>query len=469
MLDEKRIKQIVNETINKVILENYKNKKYSIINEITIKDKWDKETNRWNGKLNSQTFDYLCKLDPTTKPNKVGRYANWILAKYNPNADFDRLKICLEWYADGVKRGVANRLGISNDINAYKTYEDFINTMNGIMHSNNSSMSNSEHNNRQKLEGQFKILGSNSTFEIIACKTFAAERYFGSGTEWCTVGNEYYFERYMNEGQLYIIYPKNGNEDLKMQFHFKSDSYADKHDNVYNIPLECIENTIKDENIRVQLLLLCKKVFSKFENYFITFEEKLQNAIQCLTNSEPLKNIFDVVGKFHYGFARVSLNDKWNFITQENNFISKQWFDDVKDFQEGFAVVELDLNFNFINQKGELISRQWFDYVKDFQEGFAVIRLDEKYNFINYKCGLISNQWFDYADMFYEGFAVIRLDGKYNFINQDGKLISSQWFDYADSFYDGFAVVVLNETPYLINTNGKLCSKNKKPINNVKK
>ena len=403
------------------LIERLEKKDGFLLNEITIKDKWQKESNKWQGKLDAETFEYLCSLDPTTNPNKVGRYANWILAKYNPNADFDTLKVCLEWYADGIKRGIINRLGISNDINAYKSYDEFISAMNGIMHSGDSGMSNSEYNNRQKLEGQFDILGSNSMFDIIACKTFAAERYFGSGTGWCTVANENYFNSYMKHGQLYIIYPKNGNEELKMQFHFESNSFADKDDNVYKEPFGCIKRTIQDENIQNELFELCQGIFPQHKGKFMSFEEAVNFVKQQLANGENPKNVFDNVGYFSEGFTIVDLKDKCNFINTESELLSDQWFDSVDNFREGFAKVKLNGKRNYINTEGNIISDQWFDDVSDFENGLGEVKLNDKYNLINKDGKLISNQWFDSVMYIEHKYWCVRIGNKYyDFVYNDG-------------------------------------------------
>ena len=367
----------MNKKINSVrsLMERLDKKCGILLNEISIRDKWQKEANKWQGKLDAQTFEKLCHLDPTSKGDNVGRYTNWILAKYNPSADFDRLKECLEWYADGVKRGIVNRLGISNDINAYKSYDEFISAMNGVMHSDGSSISNSEYNNRQKLVGQFEILGSNSMFDIIACKTFAAERYFGSGTEWCTVANEHYFNSYMREGPLYIIYPKNGNEELKMQFHFESNSYADKYDKVYGEPVECIENTIKDENIQTALFQLCKKVFPKYQlKFFLSFREKLQVIKQLLANGAYFDDVFDRVEYFYEGFAVVLLDGKWNFINQEGQLLSDRWYDAAGGFYNGFANVKLDGKHYKLDTSGRLHN---MNENKVYKKMKKVVRLTE--------------------------------------------------------------------------------------------
>ena len=271
MLSEKRIKNIIRETIDKLI----SNK--DCINEITIGQKYDIESKSNKTKLPFELFSKLCQLDPTTKTDKVGKYANWILAKYQPNVDLQALKIALEWYADGIKRNILQREGISPDINTYKSYEEFISVINNKMHSDSAQLSNTEVNHREKLKGQFEIIGSTSKFEIIKPLTFAAERYFGSDTEWCTVANESYFSSYMKKSPLYIVYPKDGNNDYKMQFHERTLSFADKNDNVYETISECIFSLFDEDNIQAnELRNLCKKIFNP-DSVGLTTEEKIES------------------------------------------------------------------------------------------------------------------------------------------------------------------------------------------------
>ena len=227
----------------------------SILNEISIRDKYEKETQTGKNRHSYDLFTKLCFLDPTTTENKVGKYSNWILQRYNPNTDVNALRRCMEWYADGIKRNILQRYGVSTDINSFGSYDELISTMEGIMKNDDSDMSSSEHNNRQKLEGQFRVLGSTSTYSVVQPLTFEAERYFGSGTAWCTVGNEDYFKQYTRRGSLFILYPKDGNKEKKMQFHFESDSFADYEDNVYENPIECMEDVIHNDEELSELKL----------------------------------------------------------------------------------------------------------------------------------------------------------------------------------------------------------------------
>jgi hypothetical protein len=444
----------------------------SILNEISIKDKYQMETQTGKNRHPYDLFTKLCQIDPTTKENKVGKYSNWLLQKYNPDTNLNVLRRCMEWYADGIKRNILQRYGVSTDINSFRTYDELISTMEGIMKSDDSDMSASEHNNRQKLEGQFKVLGSTSTYSVIQPLTFEAERYFGSGTEWCTVANKAYFDRYTNNGSLFILYPKDGNKEKKMQFHFESNSFADYEDDVYEQPLKCMENVIHNDEEMSELTELCKNIWKDKARLFMTFEECLPIAIQRLSDGESPKDVFDWIDDFSEGYARVELNEKWNFINQNGDLLSPNlWFDNTGSFREGFARVNLNGKWNFINRKGEIaFPKQWSDWTDDFNGGFARVKLNEKWNYINQNGEILTpNQWFDYAYDFNGGFAQVELNGKWNYINQNGEILTpNQWFDYVGPFREGFASVKLNGKYYYINGEGELYNENKKFIRNLR-
>ena len=224
-------------------------------------------------------------------------------------------------------------------------------------------------------------------------------------------------------------------------------------------------NKYKDMKINETVNKIVKNILIESQNN--RWKKLLASVEQRLANGEDYKDIFDYYYTFDNGFTKVWLNNKCNFINQENKLISNQWFDGCRDFDDnGFAMVWLNGEWNFINQKGRLISNQWFDGCDDFDDnGFAMVVLNYKRNLINKKGKLISNQWFDELDDFDDnGFARVKINGisgkigKFNFINQKGKLISKQWFDNCRAIYDGIAGVELNGKWNLINQEGKLIS-----------
>ena len=105
----------------------------------------------------------------------------------------------------------------------------------------------------------------------------------------------------------------------------------------------------------------------------------LFDEVQGLLDSgKKPEEIFDDCGYFREGFARVKLNDKFNYINGEGNILSSQWFDYCGYFFEGFARVQLNYKWNFINREGKILSSQWFDWC-DFIEGFARVYLNHKW------------------------------------------------------------------------------------------
>jgi hypothetical protein len=203
-------------------------------------------------------------------------------------------------------------------------------------------------------------------------------------------------------------------------------------------------------------------------NFYNTFKpngkwnEILTNVQQRLANGEDPKDIFDKVKETKNGLSYVQLDNKINFLTQNNKILCDQWFDICDKFVENFAGVYLkNKGWNFINTEGKLISNQWFDIVNNFSNGFARVEKDNKWNLINTECKLISDQWFDYAGNFYHGFAKVILNGKgQNFLNTQGKLISNQWYDEVNRFYNGFARVYKKHMGNFINTKGQLITPN---------
>lgn len=411
--------------------------KLSLLTEISIKDKYEKESQMGKTKLPFEDFEFLCNLDPTSKPNQVGKYANWILAKYVPNTDWNQLKRCLGWYADGVKRNIIKQLNISTDINSFKTYEEFINVINQVSESNDAQISNSEYNNRTKLKGQFELIGSTSFYDVIQPLTYKAERYFGSHTEWCTVADNTYFDRYMKDGPLYIIYPKNGDANMKMQFHFASDSFADKDDNVWEDARECIDDVVKDENIKQELLNIGKTIWDVRD--LLSFEELVNELKQCIAKGIEPSDLFGISYDAGYDLRAFTIKDYWNFLTKNGQLLSDQWFDKISVFNEhGLMKVKWDGKYNVLKTNGKLVSNQWFDEIYKRSDLFGI------------------GEEFD-----------VYFDEKWNIVLQNGKLLSPYlWFDEEGEIDDNLGVRIDDEW-YYIDTDKNLYSENGEFIKNL--
>ena len=242
---------------------------YQSLNEgkLTIKEKYDLDKAHNKTKLDFMLYKQACEVDPTYNQEKglVGIYANWLVQHIENREQIEQLRAPLEWYANGVKKNILQRQGVSGDIGKYKSVEEFLDAMKPLMQNTDIKISGSEYNNREKLKGQFEILGSSKYWEIITPLTWEAERWFGRETQWCTVANNDYFKRYNgHNGELIIFYPKD--EKLlkqRIQIHFKLKQYCDVENAPYKTILNAIEKTLLNYNIANDLIQLYNKIFNE--------------------------------------------------------------------------------------------------------------------------------------------------------------------------------------------------------------
>ena len=177
--------------------------------------------------------------------------------------------------------------------------------------------------------------------------------------------------------------------------------------------------------------LLGVNFYSVFKPY--TREELHAKGVILFDEVQPMldngvspTDIFEFFGYFYDDYARVSLNNKWNFINTNNKLLSDTWYDTVYDFSNGYACVSLGNKWNLIDTNGKLISDRWFDEVGGFHDGYALVKLGDKYNFINQNGKYINNILYDYAGDFYHGYALVEIDDEWFKIYTNGKLYAER-------------------------------------------
>ena len=176
--------------------------------------------------------------------------------------------------------------------------------------------------NQSKSRADLEKVYEDNEWVVYVPHSHAAARRGGEGTHWCTASeNDYYYNCYSNQGPLYINIRKS--DGAKFQFHFESNQFMNA----------------DDEPVRLNKIGLSEGVVDFYAKIDPKFKFRLK---------------FDWIGDFKEGFARVELNDKWNFINTEGQLLSKQWFDRAYKFNEGFAKVKLNGKWYFINTKGQI-------------------------------------------------------------------------------------------------------------------
>ena len=313
----------------------------------------------------------------------------------------------------------------------------------------------------------------NTSYNIVKINDFEEASEYSKYTPWCVTNDDEAFDSYTNYGIcVFYFCLKDGFESIpeKIGEGCPLDEYGlsmiavcvDENGECKTVTCRWNYNNGGNNNIMSteELSRLLGINFYEVFKPSTVFKEKLEKALS-LTKKGDFSG-FDYISDFVNGLAIVELNDKWNFIDTNCNFLSKQWFDCVYNFDKnGFARVRLNNKYNLIDVNGKLVYQQWFDWIDNFNEyGISIVVLNKQCNLIGVNGNLLSQQWFDWIDNFDEyGIAKVRLNNKYNFINVNGNLFSKQWFDYIYGFENGFSKVELNNKWNFIDVNCNLLSK----------
>ena len=297
--------------------------------------------------IDNESLTRLLMSDPTSVQNShgsfAGRYGVWIAGMYVRGSiklgDIPELNSALVTYDK-------NRSQLP-DIKGCGSLGELIDWVKDL--SDDFKPVRKQSNAKSNLEKVYE----DGTWVVYVPHSHEASRRGGEGTHWCTASeNPYYYNMYSKQGPLYINLRKSDN--AKFQFHFETMQFMDSNDN----------------SVRLNTVGLSTGITE--------FYSKINTVFRFLLR-------YDYVGMFSNGYARIELNNKWNYIDTQGKLVSpSQWFDFVCDFSNGYAKIELNYKSNFIDTKGKLVSpTQWFDDAGDFSNGYAIVRLKDKYNLIN--------------------------------------------------------------------------------------
>ena len=429
-------------------------------------------------------YFHICMLDPTVRVvnnnAQSGKYCNWLLQHVTPEQSRSdefchSMKVALEQYNDGFKRGILKRNGISNDIGSFKTTDEFLNTMQQLM-GQGQQISQSMSNKMEELKGQYEIVAESPNWFIVNPKTYEAERYFGSSTDWCTVANKDYFDSYNRKGPLYITYPKNGNDKLKMQFHFATNSYASYDDEVYKNPKECVYQVLGDGDDFNEVYSMWEKNNGAFANFkFIKFSE----VPELLAKHTPLREIFNYVFTLNNNnYVTVGLNGRYNFIGKDEKgdftrLVSPdKWFYNVHghfndiEGEESFIVEPECGGYNVLTQDGKILLKNNVTRIGKMHYGWAFCCFPDKFkssNFINDKGETLLPENVSVTYDFENGYGKFYVDGKgFNVVDTKGKIILDKYYSqiYTTPYRDQFIVMVKDAVYNIINLDNTFITPN---------
>jgi hypothetical protein len=211
--------------------------------------------------------------DPT--PNKA--YTPWLAKVYAKGGlkmeDMNRRNL-LGIYDIGKRRRMIK--SEHNDINRFKTYKDFEDTM-----INQYDLDKIEGGDKKKEEekGKASKVYEDGNVLVVVPEDEAAACRYGRGTRWCTAATQgkNYFDYYNNQGKMYILIPKKPrHEGEKYQLHFPSGQF------------------MNEEDEEINLYVLLTKRFPELYEFFLQNEPETKDMI-IMCPDEELQNYINQI------------------------------------------------------------------------------------------------------------------------------------------------------------------------------
>lgn len=331
---------------------------------------------------------------------------------------------------------------------ASKYIDSYNNDLNGLSaqeligkHSNElQSMRDNERNEVGSMEFNGK-----SDYDIVRIDSFKQASEYSVCTPWCVTCGKDAFNEYTSNGvnQFYFCF-KDGFKQVPEE---KGENYPLDEYGLSMFAVRVNENgdligcttrwNVGDNAMNVkQISTVIGMDFYGVFKPNTKWKDTLETAMQRLANGEDPRDVFDGYDEFSEGFARIRLDDKWNYINQNGELLTElptadesikgKWFNYCEKFKDGMALVELsNEKENYILTDGKPLSKElWFDSIINIGvKGLKSVRVGGKYNALKMSGGLLTpDHWFDQSFMFNPstGLAIVKYNGNTYRIDAEG-------------------------------------------------
>lgn len=163
-----------------------------------------------------------------------------------------------------------------------------------------------------------------------------------------------------------------------------------------------------------------------------TFHNRVDNA-ECVLKNKINKNPFDWMGAFYDGWAKVRIEERYNFVSEEGQLMATEWYDWVSDFANGVASIKSFGKYNIIDTTGRTQSTIWFDNIGHIwtTDRFIPVWKNGKKNLIDRNGRLFSKIWFDWINNFskHDTYTECEINGRRCKIDVDGEIIEEDNFE----------------------------------------
>lgn len=144
------------------------------------------------------------------------------------------------------------------------------------------------------------------------------------------------------------------------------------------------------------------------------------NFIQRDGQTITSDSVWEDVGPFLFGRAKVRVGTYWGYTDKQGTLIIPATFDQADDFSERGARVQKDNRWGLIDSVGQYIISPKYDHLKISQSGLIWVQNEKKWSIFGSE-----NQTFD---QFVEGSANVfyaRKDQEWHLINHSGKILKT--------------------------------------------
>ena len=101
------------------------------------------------------------------------------------------------------------------------------------------------------------------------------------------------------------------------------------------------------------------------------------------TLGSPVSPMYDFIGTFFNGIAKVKLNEKYGFINDVAKEVISLKYEDANDYSDGLITVKQNGKWGYIDKTGVEIIPLQYDYTGDFKSGTALVYVNLKYGCID--------------------------------------------------------------------------------------
>lgn len=147
-----------------------------------------------------------------------------------------------------------------------------------------------------------------------------------------------------------------------------------------------------------------------------------------------LKVVFDSIGQFINGFAKVEVNNKFGLINEDLEVVLKPIYDDVRTVIDDAIVVKNFMKNNRVqygclNTDMQLVAPLDYDMIYLSNEKRMRVKKDNLWGFMDTSCNLIVEPKYKFVNDFSNGLAKVETtDGLFTYIDLDGKEIERKTF-----------------------------------------